>query len=113
VLPLIGNGTFYLRWGGTQISNWFIASRPHDPIIGFQRAALETWWTENEHLPDYFLYHRIFESLHFLMPELRRRWRNVPRVSTIPSHLLQVAMFRAYDPVEVDAMLASTFIQKL
>lgn len=113
VIPLMSHGTFYLRWSGTQISNWFIASDAHDPLIALQRAALEAWWTHNDRLPDYFLYHRVFEALNALLPAVRRRWRSVPRVSTIPSHVLQLAMFRPYDQEEFEQLLSVAFVHKL
>lgn len=113
VMPLLDAGVLYPRWSTQQISNWFIAARAGNPMIAMQRAAIECWWTENDHLPDYFLYHRIFEALDELAPELHRIWAEVPFVSTIPSHLLQLAMFRRYDPDEVSQILGASFVQKL
>lgn len=113
VTPLLDAGVLYPRWSTQQISNWFIAARAGNPMIAMQRAAIECWWTENEHLPDYFLYHRIFEALDELAPEVHRIWAEVPFVSTIPSHLLQLAMFRRYDPDEVSQILGASFVQKL
>jgi hypothetical protein len=106
-------GALYLRWGGQQISNWFIAARRGNPLIALQRAALEAWWGERDELPDYFLYHRIHEALIAEDPDARRVARAMPRVSTIPSHLLQLAMLRPYDPDEVQLILDAAMLQKL
>lgn len=113
VEPLLDAGVIYQRWGGKQIANWFIGARPANTLIALQRAALEAWWTERDDLPDYFLFHRIFEAITTVFPEARRLWRQVPHVSAIPSHILQLAMFRPFDPVEARAILEASFVHKL
>lgn len=113
VTDRLGAGALYLRWGGQQISNWFIAARRGNPMITLQRAALEAWWSERDELPDYFLYHRLHEALVAEDPDARAVARAMPRVSTIPSHLLQLAMLRPYDPDEVRLILDAAMLQKL
>ncbi|WP_350347817.1 capsular polysaccharide synthesis protein [Agromyces sp. G08B096] len=113
VAPLLDAGALYLRWPGNEVSNWFIAARRGNPLIALQRAALERWWRERGDLPDYFLYHRIFEALRTLDPDARRIARRMPKVSTIPSHLLQLAMLRPYDADEVRLILETALVQKL
>ena len=106
-------GAFYLRWGGQQISNWFIAARRGNPLIALQRAALDAWRGERDELPDYFLYRRLHEALIAEDPDARRVARAMPRASTILSHLLQLAMLRPYDPDEVQLILDAAMLQKL
>lgn len=113
VAPLLDAGVLYLRWAGRQISNWFIVAEPGNVLMAYQRAALLSWWTENDRLPDYFLYHRIFEALDSLAPEVHRVWRSVPRISTVPSHILQLAMYRRFDPDELRTILDTSFVHKL
>ncbi|WP_292835286.1 capsular polysaccharide synthesis protein [Microbacterium sp.] len=114
IAPLLSAGMLYPRWSGRQISNWFIAtSGPRHPLISLQRAALEAWWRERDDLPDYFLYHRVFESLLSLVPEARRSWRRVPHLGSLPAHLLQAAMYRPYDPDECALILDASPIHKL
>ncbi|GAA4369850.1 capsular polysaccharide synthesis protein [Agromyces bauzanensis] len=106
-------GALYLRWGGQQISNWFIAARRGNPLIALQRAALTAWWTERDELPDYFLYHRLHEALVAEDDDARRVAKRMPRLSTIPSHLLQLAMLRPYDAELVRLILGAAMVQKL
>lgn len=106
-------GALYLRWGGQQISNWFIAARRGNPLIALQRAALTAWWSERDELPDYFLYHRLHEALVAEDDDARRIAKRMPRVSTIPSHLLQLAMLRPYDADLVRLILGAAMLQKL
>ncbi|WP_448808648.1 capsular polysaccharide synthesis protein [Agromyces bauzanensis] len=106
-------GAIYLRWGGQQISNWFIAARRGNPLIALQRAALTAWWAERDELPDYFLYHRLHEALVAEDDDARGVAKRMPRVSTIPSHLLQLAMLRPYDADLVRLILGAAMLQKL
>lgn len=106
-------GALYLRWGGQQISNWFIAARRGNPLIALQRAALTAWWTERDDLPDYFLYHRLHEALVAQDHDARDVAKRMPRLSTIPSHLLQLAMLRPYDADMVRVILGASMLQKL
>lgn len=111
--PYLDEGILYLRWSAKRISNWFIAAQPQSAFLVLQRAALEAWWREHDVLPDYFLYHRVFEVLLQMFPALRKSWARAPRLSTVPSHFLQIAMFSDYDPEEVEAILDASFVHKL
>ncbi|MFB6610171.1 capsular polysaccharide synthesis protein [Agromyces sp. NPDC056379] len=113
VEPLLDAGSFYLRWAANEISNWFIVARPGNRLIALQRAALEAWWRERDELPDYFLYHRLFTAIVSLDAGARRIARAMPRRSTVPSHLLQLAMLRPYDADEVALILGAALVQKL
>lgn len=106
-------GVLVERWSPERIANWFIAARAGNPLVALLRAALEAWWRSTDRLPDYFLFHRVFESLLAEAPEAAAIWRRVPFWSAVPSHLLQLAMLRPYDPAEVRAILAAAPLQKL
>lgn len=106
-------GTVFPRWTKGQIANWFIASHPRTPLISLQRLALEAWWEANDDLPDYFLYHRIFEVLRALVPEFRGQWGAAPGLSSVAAHLLQVEMMQPWHPGYLRAMLDAAPLQKL
>lgn len=107
------SGTLFPRWTDNQIANWFIASHPRTTIIRLQRLALQTWWENNEDLPDYFLYHRIFEVLRASVPEFRAQWRATPALSSTTAHLLQLQMMQPHEPAVLDGILSIAPIQKL
>lgn len=111
--PRLAGGTLFPRWTRAYIANWFIASLPHTPIIALQRLALETWWEHNDDLPDYFLYHRVFEVLRAIVPEFRGQWDAVPTLSATSCSLLQMEMMAPYHPVVVDGILEISPLQKL
>ncbi|MCR2783100.1 MULTISPECIES: capsular polysaccharide synthesis protein [unclassified Microbacterium] len=113
ILPFLDAGVVYPRWTTGQIGNWFIAAVPGSLVITLQRIALEMWWTERSDLPDYFLYHRIFEALHSLVPEFRGEWSEASFLSSAASHLLQLSMMQPWFPALGDLIDGLSIVQKL
>lgn len=113
VAPLLSAGALYPRWTRHQIGNWFIAAVPATPLIALQRAALEAWWTEGGGIPDYFLFHRIFEVLLDLVPEFHGQWHAVPFLSSAASHLLQLGMMQPWSPDAMSLVAGASVVQKL
>lgn len=113
VAPLLTAGALYPRWTRRQIGNWFIAAVPATPLIRLQRLALEAWWESAGGIPDYFLYHRIFEVLLDLVPEFHGQWDAAPTLSSAASHLLQLGMMQPWDPDAVRFVTGASIVQKL
>lgn len=103
-------GTIFPRWTRRTIANWFIASYPHTPLLSPQRMTLDAWWEENDDLPHYFLYHRIFEVLQRLVPEVRGQWDAAPTLSAAGAHRLQLEMMQPWRP---DTLTTIAPLQKL
>ena len=106
-------GTIFPRWMGRAIANWIIASQPHTPLLALQRRALDAWWENNDDLPDYFLYHRIFEVIQAIVPEARAQWRAAPLLSSAEAHLPQLEMMQPWRPDPLRSMLSHSPLQKL
>lgn len=106
-------GTIFPRWTKLSIANWFIASQKESVLLGLQRRALDEWWTHFDDLPDYFLYHRIFEVLQVLVPEARGQWNAAPVLSATSAHLLQLAMMQPWRPGTLTDIAAVAPLQKL
>jgi len=113
VAPLLTAGALYPRWTRRQIGNWFIAAVPATPLIRLQRLALQAWWEAGGGIPDYFLYHRIFEVLLDLVPEFHGQWDAAPTLSSAASHLLQLGMMQPWDPDAVRFVAGTSIVQKL
>lgn len=113
VAPLLTAGALYPRWTRRQIGNWFIAAVPRTPLIRLQRLALDAWWRSGGGIPDYFLYHRIFEVLLDLVPEFRGQWDAVPTLSSAASHLLQLGMMQPWDADAMRFVAGTSIVQKL
>lgn len=110
---LLRAGTVFPRYSRGVIANWFIASHAHSSILRLQRQSLELWWENYDDLPDYFLYHRIFETLYALVPEFRGQWNAAPRVSATAAHLLQWEMMQPYRPERFQWIMRAAPVQKL
>ncbi|MFC8681253.1 capsular polysaccharide synthesis protein [Microbacterium ureisolvens] len=113
VAPLLTAGALYPRWTRRQIGNWFIAAVPATPLIGLQRLALEAWWESGGGIPDYFLFHRIFEVLLDLVPEFHGQWDAAPTLSSAASHLLQLGMMQPWDADAMRFVAGASIVQKL
>ena|GEM_PF-2473482 len=113
VAPLLTAGALYPRWTRRQIGNWFIAAVPATPLIRLQHLALEAWWESGGGIPDYFLYHRIFEVLLDLVPEFHGQWDAAPTLSSAASHLLQLGMMQPRDPGALRFIASASIVQKL
>ena len=113
IRPFLDAGVLYPRWTTGQIGNWFIAAAPGSLVIRLQRAALEMWWAERDDLPDYFLYHRIFEALRALIPEFRGQWSEAGHLSSAASHVLQLSMMQPWSPEVAGVIDEISIVQKL
>lgn len=110
---LLRGGTVFPRYARRAIANWFIASKAGSPILALQRRALEAWWETYDDVPDYFVYHRIFDVLCTLVPEFRGRWYAAPHLSATAAHYLQLAMMQPYDADLLERLMDSAPVQKL
>jgi len=113
VAPLLTAGALYPRWTRRQIGNWFIAAVAGTPLIRLQRLTLQAWWESGGGIPDYFLYHRIFEVLYDLVPEFHGQWLAAPTLSAGASHLLQLGMMQPWDPEAMRFVAGASIVQKL
>jgi len=113
VAPLLTAGALYPRWTRRQIGNWFIAAVAGTPLIRLQRLTLQAWWESGGGIPDYFLYHRIFEVLYDLVPEFHGQWLATPTLSAGASHLLQLGMMQPWDADAMRVVAGTSIVQKL
>lgn len=110
---LLRAGVVFPRWAKRQIANWFIAAQPGAVVLTLQRLALDAWWESTDELPDYFLYHRVFEVIQALVPEARGQWNAVPSLSATSAHLLQLEMMQPWRATTVRRILDVAPLQKL
>ncbi|MBD3940160.1 hypothetical protein IF188_00415 [Microbacterium sp. NEAU-LLC] len=113
VAPLLTAGALYPRWTRRQIGNWFIAAVAGTPLIRLQRLTLQAWWESDGGIPDYFLYHRIFEVLYDLVPEFHGQWLAAPPLSAAAAHLLQLGMMQPWDADAMRFVAGTSIVQKL
>ncbi len=111
--PMLRGGTILPRYGARLIANWFIASQPNATVISLMRRGLDLWWGTRDDLPDYFLYHRIFDVLGVMIPEFDGEWSLTPTLSTTATRWLQLAMMMPYDEKRFRHVIDSAPLQKL
>ena len=78
----------------TSISNWFITSCTNNPILLLVRALLFDYWTKNNKLIDYFIFHDFFELAIEAYPN---EWSKVVPFSNSTPHILLLRLFEDYD----------------
>lgn len=76
------------------VSTWFIAAKPHHPILETTKKGLIYYWERKNKLDTYFIFHMFFRMVISEYPEL---WHRVPRFSNIPPHMLQFELGNEYN----------------
>ena len=71
------------------LASWFLAARPHHPIVARWTRTVRDYWRDRRQADDYFWFHRSFRTLCETDPDVAAQWRRVPKVSAIPPHQIQ------------------------
>lgn len=78
----------------TVISNWFITAASNNRLLFNTRELLYSYWSKNNSLIDYYIFHLFFQICIDLYPE---DWINViPFCNSVP-HILLLRLFEKYD----------------
>ena len=94
----------------TVASSWFLSSEKDNPILRTVLDLLCEYWRRNNSLIDYFLYHLFFHIATEKYPAL---WKQVPRFSNLPPHILQFELFEKYDETRFGQITAMSDFHKL
>jgi hypothetical protein len=82
------------------LSSWFLASFPQDRIITRLKIAIDSHWKQNAESgvrtvtddpgsPDYYWFHKLFETLLGTDEEVAELWNITPQISAEAPHYLQ------------------------
>ncbi|MDE5947156.1 MAG: capsular polysaccharide synthesis protein [Oscillospiraceae bacterium] len=92
------------------ISSWFISSCADHPILALTKEMLYEYWSINNDMIDYFIFHYFFQLAIEQYPE---EWKNVmPFCNSIP-HILLLRLFEEYDENIWNAVKEMTPFHKL
>jgi hypothetical protein len=94
----------------TKISNWFISARSNNKLLTVTRDILYDYWSNNDELVDYFLFHDMFQ---IVIDRCNDEWKNVIPFSNSTPHILLLRLFEKYDPEIWEALKSQTSIHKL
>lgn len=92
------------------VSTWFIAAKPHHPILDTVRKALLHYWEKKNGLDTYFIFHMFFRMVIDEYPNL---WRMVSRYSNVPPHLLQFELGDVYNNKRLRELISMSPFHKL
>jgi len=94
----------------TVASNWFLSAYQGHPIFHCMLDLLYKYWKENGEIENYFLFHLFFKMVTEKYSEL---WKQVPRFSNIPPHIMQFEMFDKYSDVRFEQIKRMSDFHKL
>lgn len=92
------------------ISSWFMAAKPNNPILCFARECIHAYWKKNNRLYNYFLLHYCITLAAEQFSEI---YNNVPKYSSAPPHILQSELFNSYNKERLTEISQMCFVQKL
>lgn len=81
------------RYAG--ISNWMITACSHHPLLMTLRDALYAYWEDFDCILEYFIFHRFFDVLARLRPEVVAR---MPYASSLEAHMLGGRLKERFSP---------------
>jgi hypothetical protein len=110
---LIGSGFFAFAVRPTRYANWFLASRPGDPLVGLLLEAHLLYWEQHRTAVDYYVSHALFEALVVADPAFRAAWEASPRLAADAPHALQRRLADRYDAAGFQDLLEGCFVHKL
>lgn len=92
------------------ISSWFMAAKPNNPILCFARECVYAYWKKNNRLYNYFLLHYCITLAAEQFPEI---YNSIPKYSSAPPHILQSELFDSYNEERFTEITKMCFVQKL
>lgn len=92
------------------MSSWFMAAKPNNPMLCFARECIYSYWKKNNRLYNYFLLHYCITLAAEIFPEI---YNNIPKYSSAPPHILQSELFDAYNEDRFAEISCMCFVQKL
>lgn len=105
--PLFGNDSHI------NCSNWFIYAKHDSKIIAKVKNALYRYWTDNNFLIYYFIFHLFVYLIIKYDEECKKEWDKMLWMSNMPPHLLQYSFNKSFSSVQLKHILESSFVHKL
>lgn len=94
----------------TVISNWYISAKSNNKLLTVTRDLLYDYWSQNDELVDYFLFHDMFQ---LVINRCKDEWDKVIPFSNSTPHILLLRLFEKYDAEIWDSIKSQTSIHKL
>ena len=78
-------------------SNWFIVSKPNNPILKLQKKLLEQYWFAENNLIYYFLYHLFISKSLIKNSQCKKVFEKMYSLSNKEPHMLQSILKEKYN----------------
>lgn len=108
--PLFAFSNFMKADSSIVCSSWFITSEMENPILLTVRDLLHKYWKDNNKLIHYYLVHFFITMATSKYPKL---WKDVPKFSNIPPHILQFELLDKFDEKRYDQIKKMSDFHKL
>ena len=92
------------------LSSWFITAEKNNPILITTRNLLYEYWRTNNYLLHYYLLHLFFT---LAVEKYEELWKQVPRFSNIPPHILQFEFLEEYSEERFEEIKKMSSVHKL
>lgn len=92
------------------ISNWFITSQKNNAILELTLLLLYKYWSKNDKLIDYFIFHFFFELACEAYPEI---WGKVIPTTNSTPHNLLLNLFESYEEDRLKEIINQSVFHKL
>lgn len=115
LLPRLAQTAGLLGVGGGESagSNWFLTSAGGSVILNGMIQLLEHYWTSEDSLCDYFIFHKFLSLLISVNDACRREYVACPTFVNVNPHLLLFALKKTYDAELWEQIKARTTIHKI
>lgn len=94
-------------------SNWFLHAKPNNPIISKTKLLLEIYWSYENRLINYFIFHHLLNFAVLNNKNCRTEFNKMPSYCNIWPFLLPEAFFKPFDKKLFDEFKKNSFVHKL
>ena len=94
----------------TSVSNWFITACTGNPLLRLTQALLYEYWSKNDKLVDYFIFHDFFQMAIECYPD---EWKKVIPFSNAVPHIFLLRLFEQFNEDTFRAVAAMSPFHKL
>lgn len=98
---------------GLNMANYFIASKPHNPLLERIQFLMNNYWKENRFPNNYFMFLHAFTMITQSSNEMKAAFSKVPFFSFIPVQRFQEELLNQFDEKRWEQIKSMSSVHKL
>ena len=102
-----------LGYGHILGSSWYLKAEKSNALIVAARDLLLEYWKYENHCRHHYYFHLMLALAVERSATCRQCWENMPFYSNVPPHVLQLELFRTFDPARFEDIKLMSSIHKL